>query len=350
MAILIWGTRAKSVDLGPAGSWPCPNCGQDRPFRNVLRYQLNHLYYVLGFVSRRKYLRVCEVCGRGEELQPSAVAAAGLPSPIPWLERFGCLGAAAAVAALILGAIGLSLLGPGPRDVPDLMDRARRGETAALERLRQEAEGGDVPSQEALSDLYLGAPGSQVARNDAEAFHWARAVAERGTAAAQHRVGWMYESGMGTARDYGEAMRWYRKAAAQGLAASANSVAALYLRGLGVPPNPQEAVRWFRQAAEGGDPGASFNLAMRYWQGQGVAADFGQARRWLERAVAATGTDDQTRSVVADANFELGVLYENGWGVQRDAVKALHAYEAAMSRNDEARQSFERLKAKLAAR
>src|SRR5262249_53872199 len=66
MAILIWGSREKSIDLGPAGNWPCPNCGLQRSFRNVLRYQFNHLYHLLGFVTRKRYLRICEVCGRGQ--------------------------------------------------------------------------------------------------------------------------------------------------------------------------------------------------------------------------------------------------------------------------------------------
>ena len=133
------------------------------------------------------------------------------------------------------------------------------------------------------------------------------------------------------------------------MAASANSLGALAFRGLAGPLDKAEGVRWFRKAADTGYAPACFNLAMRYLQGDGIAADPAEARRLLERAIAATVYDGQTKEVAAGSRFELGLLYETGAGGPQDVVKALRLFEEASPDNEEARQSFERLKAKLAA-
>ena len=157
----------------------------------------------------------------------------------------------------------------------------------------------------------------------------------------------MYEWGKGTAVDPGLAVEWYRKAASQGNAGAANSLGAAYLRGVGVPADVAQAVAWFEKAAKGGDVPGQFNLAMRYFNGDGVAADPAEARRWLERAAGAVGEDATTRSVVASSKQELGVLYEEGLGVEKDLVKALRYYDEARELNEDARLNFERLKARL---
>lgn len=345
MPILIWGTSPKLVDLGPAGSGECRNCGQERPFRWRLRYQLNHVYYAFGFVSRKQYLLECEVCGRGEPRPAAEIEASLGKSVIPFLERFGCLAAAGGVAALVLF-LGLVGFFREPRNIPDLTARVGRGEAAALARLRSEAESGDVPSQEALMDVYR--TGAGVARDEAEAFRWARRAAEAGNARAQHALGAMYELGRGTPVDAARALEWYTKADGQNVAASANSIGALHYRGLGVKQDAAEAVRWFRKAAEAGDGPGALNLAGRLLAGEGVAADTVEARRWLEKAAATPGTDDERLAVVAVAKYTLGTIYEEGNGVEKDLVKALNLYGEAAGRNEEARRRYEVLKARLA--
>ncbi|MEO8504554.1 MAG: tetratricopeptide repeat protein [Acidobacteriota bacterium] len=345
MSVIIWGHRGKTVELGPAGSFPCPNCGQTRAFKNVLEYQSNHVYYILGFVSKKRYLRRCEVCGRGERLEATAVESLGRV-PIPWLDRFGCLAALGAIAGLILLAVVFAQLQPPPRNVPDLIERVHHGDAAALARLRSEAAADDVPSQEALMDLLMS--GAGVPQDWSESFRWAKRAAEHGLPRAEHALGAMYELGHGTEVDYAQALHWYQAADAQGIAASANSIGALYLQGHGITEDAKAAVTWFRKAAEAGDGPGAFNLAMRYLVGDGVAADAAEARRWLERSAATPGADATTRTVVAAAELQLGLLYESGTGVEKDAVKALHYFESAAPLNDEAKQNFERLKARLA--
>ncbi len=345
MPFLVWGTRPKAIDLGPAGTDGCPACGVQRPFRWRLTYRLNHAYYVFGFVTRKEYLRLCEVCGRGEPYPAASLEPSLGKSPIPWMERYGCLAALGGVAGLILLAAGLQLAGPRPRNVPRLVEAVGRGDAAALARLRSEAEAGDVPSEEALVDLYR--TGAGVPRDPAEAFRWATKAAEGGSAGAQHALGAMYELGSGTGVDYAKAMTWYRKADAAHVAAAANSIGTLVLRGLGVPADAAEAVRWFRKAADAGDAAGGFNLAMRYLDGQGVDPDPAEARRRLEKVAAIGGQDPETRTVVALARFQLGRLHEEGIGGEKDPVRALHLYEEASPANEDARLALARLKERL---
>lgn len=345
MSILIWGSRPKAVALAAAGDRRCERCGLMRPHTFVVDYTFNHLYYIFGFVSGRRIACRCTVCGQPstEALDP-ALELRGRAA-IPVLERFGCLGLGGGLVALVLLAVAWSHFGPQPRNVPDLLARVQRGEAAAMARLEAEAQRGDLPSQLALAQILR--DGLGVAPDPARAFLWARKAAEQGSDAAQLAVGVMYEFGQGTPADAAAAAGWYRKAADQGNAGAANSLGAAYLRGVGVPADAAQAVSWFQRAAEGGDAPGQFNLAMRYFNGEGVAADPAAARRWLEKSAAAVGEDATTRSVVASSKQELGVLYEEGLGVEKDLVKALRYYDEARALNEDARLNFERLKARL---
>ena len=81
-----------------------------------------------------------------------------------------------------------------------------------------------------------------------------------------------------------------------------------------------------------------------YSAGRGGAQDYAKAREWWEKA-AAQGN--------ADAQYNLGVVYENGKGVTKDLFKAREWYEqvAAQRENAEnaevvrkARQALEKMR------
>ena len=86
--------------------------------------------------------------------------------------------------------------------------------------------------------------------NYADALQRYRKLAEAGSAAAEARLGQMYQSGLGVARDYGEAANWYRKAADQGDASAGGRARYLHRDGRGVPRDALEALRWYKMAAE----------------------------------------------------------------------------------------------------
>ena len=65
--------------------------------------------------------------------------------------------------------------------------------------------------------------------------------------------------------------------------------------------------------AEQGDAVAQFNLGVMYQQGQGVSQDYQTALKWY--ALAAEQGD-------AKAQFVLGVMYQQGQGVLQDYVTA----------------------------
>ncbi|MEO7794620.1 MAG: tetratricopeptide repeat protein [Thermoanaerobaculia bacterium] len=345
LSILIWGRRAKSVALAAAGERFCERCGLLRAHTWVVDYTLNHLYYIFGFVSGRKLACRCTICGQERVEVADPALEARVTGAIPTYERFGCAGLGIGLAALILAALSWSHFGPQPRNIPELLERVQGGDAAAMARLEKEAESGDLPSQLALAQILR--DGLGVPANEERAFGWALKAAQQGSAPAQFAVGAMYEWGKGTASDPAEAASWYRKAADQGVAGAANCLGALYLSGLGVEADAAAAVGWFRKAAEGGDTMGQFNLAMRYFNGEGVAVDPVESRRWLERAAVAQDQDAPTLDIVASSKQELGVIYEEGMGVEKDLVKALRFYEEASPRNEDAELNFARLKARL---
>jgi hypothetical protein len=63
---------------------------------------------------------------------------------------------------------------------------------------------------------------------------------------------------------------------------------------------------WFRKAAELGDAYAQFNLGLMYKKGEGIERDYAAAFKWLRQAA---------QQGLAFAQNHLGALYYNGRGV-----------------------------------
>ncbi|TKS62645.1 MAG: hypothetical protein EWM73_02274 [Nitrospira sp.] len=80
------------------------------------------------------------------------------------------------------------------------------------------------------------------------------------------------------------------------------------------------ALREWRPLAEQGDANAQYNLGVMYDFAKGVPQDFTTARRWYEQA-AAQGH--------AGAQNNLGGLYEFGHGVTQNSVRAYMWYHVA---------------------
>ncbi len=64
-----------------------------------------------------------------------------------------------------------------------------------------------------------------------------RKSAEGGNAAAQNRLGLLYNEGQGVPRNYGQAKHWFEKAAEQEHAEAQVNLGMLYLLGQGAPEN-----------------------------------------------------------------------------------------------------------------
>ena len=86
------------------------------------------------------------------------------------------------------------------------------------------------------------------------------------------------------------------------------------------------AAQEFRPLAEAGDAEAQYNLGVMYDNGQGVPQNYAEAMSWYRRA-AETGH--------AKAQNNLGFLYSNGKGVPQDYITAhMWANLAASNSND----------------
>ncbi len=81
---------------------------------------------------------------------------------------------------------------------------------------------------------------------------WYRLGAEQGDAAAQFKLGFMYDSGRGVPQDTAEALKWYRLAAGQGIAYAQTNLGIMYENGRGVAQDYVLAHMWFNLAAAQG--------------------------------------------------------------------------------------------------
>jgi len=109
-----------------------------------------------------------------------------------------------------------------------------------------------------------------------------RPLAEAGMAAAQFRLGTMYENGRGLPRDLDEAKAWYTRAAAQGYSGALYSLGYVcFTQGDGAC-----AVEWWSRAARQGSADAMFSLGVLYDEGSAVPRDPVQAHMWYDLAAA----------------------------------------------------------------
>ncbi len=93
-----------------------------------------------------------------------------------------------------------------------------------------------------------------------------------------------------------------------------------YLRG-----NYATALSEWRPLAEQGNADAQYNLGLMYDKGYGVPQDYGQARQWYEKAAAQGKTN---------AQYNLGVLYHNGHGVPKNLVQAHKWFNLSAAKGD----------------
>jgi len=92
----------------------------------------------------------------------------------------------------------------------------------------------------------------------------------------------------------------------------------------------EEAAEWYRKAAEQGVPEAQNNLGVMYKDGQGVDRDDAEAVRWFLLAA-------RRGNVLAQSN--LGWMYQSGRGVEQNFDSARHWYHQAALRGHAAAQN-----------
>lgn len=249
--------------------------------------------------------------------------------------------------------------------VPTPADAAnRRGRVDVLspevEDLIRRARAGDIMSQRLLGDRYE--RGNGISRNFHLAAKWYRKAAAKGDAISQRNLGYFHESGFLGDKDYAKAEKWYRKAAEQGDTEAQRSLAFIYESGLTGQIDAAEAAKW-RERADGRTAGnpekeiasirpaapdaaekASHRAAGRigYGSSVGLSSSLGTVGSTATGASPAATTESSLKAprkprdigmamnvyaLEAEdgdmyAQYRLALVYLNGVGVKRDAVRA----------------------------
>jgi TPR repeat protein len=106
-----------------------------------------------------------------------------------------------------------------------------------------------------------------------------------------------------------------------GTAAAQHDLAAIYTAGhAGVSQNFERAAFWFREAAENGIANARYNLGVLYHQGLGVERDLGRALYWYREAAMLNHPE---------AQYNLGIAHIEGIGTDYDPLLAAAYFERA---------------------
>ena len=153
---------------------------------------------------------------------------------------------------LLMISCGSSQPLPTAQDKPNQVNKQAAGSVSPIQRLRMQAERGNVEAQFALAQAYD--RGRDVPKDKTEAVRWYRLAAMQGDAFAQNALGDNYWEGTGVPKDDTEAARWWRLAAAQGFAPAQHSLGKLLSGGgQGVRSDKIQAYMWLALSAAQGD-------------------------------------------------------------------------------------------------
>jgi len=162
--------------------------------------------------------------------------------------------------------------------------------------LGQAADGG--PSAQALTLEAAAADGNPVAQfqlglshleagRDAEAVRLIRLAANQGQPAAQYRLAKLYELGIGVTQNHATAMDLLALSAKGGNSVAMHDLGHYYAIGANEQePDINTAVGWFHKAADRGIVDSQFNLGVLYGEGTGVDRDLVQSYVWYSLAAA----------------------------------------------------------------
>lgn len=189
-----------------------------------------------------------------------------------------------------------------------------RNPEEAVRWFRKAADAGNVFATNNLGICH--ANGVGVGQSDAEAFGWFKKAAEMGLAKAQWSVGEYYRDGKGVERNFEEAIRWFTMAADQGFAPGFTGVADTYYLMAMEQENPEylpKVAEWTLEGAKRGDANAQFNMGVMYNNGGAVPKSSEESARWHEKAA---------RNGKAMSQYQLGLFYMEGEGRRRDLGRA----------------------------
>lgn len=173
----------------------------------------------------------------------------------------------------------------------------------------------NADAQNLLGRMYQLGIGVEV--NNSVALDLFSKAANQNNAEAQNNLAAIFNNGIGVARNYKLAFNWYFRAIDNGSVTALYNIATMYETGLGVEKDLTLAFNYYAKAAEKGFSLAQYELGMMYLKGTAVDRNYALAKEWLDK------------STHPEKYIALGEIYENGLGVKKDILKALHNYETA---------------------
>jgi TPR repeat protein len=235
-----------------------------------------------------------------------------------------CIASAACIASAVCVVYAPPASALTTEDAMSMYNAMARGDfAAAVPLMKKGAAEGDTMCQKNLAALYTtGVPGV-LAKSDSEALNLYKKAAAKLDGDALAALGNAHVNGLlGAPRDYPKAKQYFEKAISLGSARGKAGLATLYLKGWAVEQNLVESFKLMREAAFQKVPGATYNLAEYYRRGLGCEKNMNEAISLYTKA--APGLVQQVRSAPQSGqlNCAVGVLYQNGWGVPKDAKVA----------------------------
>jgi TPR repeat protein len=138
---------------------------------------------------------------------------------------------------------------------------------------------------------------------------------------ARPRYQYLYGRVLDAAKRYPEAVAQYAAADGAGYGSASFALAGHYQEAAGVAKDLNQALRFYLRAGNAGIADAFDEGGAIYAQGK--PPNYPQAKSWFESAV---------QGGSADGYADLGRLYENGWGVNKDPAMALNLFNEAARR------------------
>jgi localization factor PodJL len=162
---------------------------------------------------------------------------------------------------------------------PELEPSANGAPSAQQLTLEASAASGDMVAQFQMGLAHLEAGRTQ------EAVRLIRLSANQGQPAAQYRLAKLYESGVGVEKDLPTAMKLLDRSAKAGNRIAMHDLGHYFATGTALEkPDIAEAVNWFQQAANRGVLDSQFNLGVLYHEGSGVERNEVEAYIWYSVA------------------------------------------------------------------
>ncbi|KAJ3283927.1 hypothetical protein HDU79_008647 [Rhizoclosmatium sp. JEL0117] len=191
------------------------------------------------------------------------------------------------------------------------------------------AESGDFRGQLGLAELYHDGEGINVDFN--KALYYANLAASQNCADALQLLGDMYLNGRGITKSADQAFSHYFKSAKLNNTDGLRMVGWMCQQGIGTNQDSQLASHHYLLAAKAGCQTSQWQLGMMFYTGEGIKQEIEKGIRHI--TMAAEGSDGSP-----EAQFTLGVIYKNGYGVTQNTKLAFDWFLKAANQGFESAQ------------